>query len=364
MLNPHAIAEFFNELELVSSDEAANSDLDLLIEAEKRCLLDPVTAALLEEARGRGFTSATRPPPVGSWNVLSFGSTYVSIDNNTADIARSRIREAVEDKLLGGDSTFGGGTLSRATPALVTILPTGLQISSQQTAGAEHSESIAVIVPIADVVQIFSVGSAVNLGVYASHSENDDKPYTLSPASPNNDQHDDGSDDGDDANASGLSARSPTGSTGMRCRCFALRCRDSIQAMEVVTRIEELMRGPQLAVEKPVTSVITIQMEKGGQLGMTLSNVAQETQRGVFITAVEEQSPCARAGIMVGMQIMAVDSVDTSSATHTEVLGAIQNMFDPVSETLTLTVRQDGEFSRRMLQQNRPRVRFNAAHHD
>lgn len=55
MLNSHATAEFFNELELVTSDEAANSDLDLLLEAEKRCLLDPVSAALLEEARGRGY---------------------------------------------------------------------------------------------------------------------------------------------------------------------------------------------------------------------------------------------------------------------------------------------------------------------
>lgn len=98
--------------------------------------------------------------------------------------------------------------------------------------GRDNSDGVAVVVPIADIVQIFSVGSAVNIGVYASHSANDNKPWSLSPSSPPGDRSEDeeGDDDtGDDGDVSGLFARSPTGAAGMRCRCFSLRCRDTIQ---------------------------------------------------------------------------------------------------------------------------------------
>lgn len=53
------------------------------------------------------------------------------------------------------------------------------------------------------------------------------------------------------------------------------------QATEVVARIEELIRGPQVVVAKPVTSVITIQLDSTNTpLGIQLASVSQNAQRG------------------------------------------------------------------------------------
>lgn len=71
--------------------------------------------------------------------------------------------------------------------------------------------------------------------------------------------------------------------------------------------------------------------EAVGRCPRTLLTLRTLVGPGVFVTEVDEASPCARAGITVGMQIMAVDAIDTSSATRADVLSAIESMIDPVS---------------------------------
>lgn len=171
--------------------------MDLLVEAERRCLLDDVTSALLAEARGRGLVGASSQQRCGatdSFQVELLGMQAIerSLSKDAGDFHSGQATDAAEralcELLQNTASAAGMGTMRR-TPKQkppvqsqlqrlnIRLLPTGLGLfktmSPQEAATTrqrEHAPAPRVCFsPAAQAVAVLPLPKMDSVEIFDKH---------------------------------------------------------------------------------------------------------------------------------------------------------------------------------------------------
>lgn len=288
--------EFFHQVELdQGATHAANSDLDLLLEAEKRCLLDPVTYELLGRAKSMGLVPKT-DVVFKTWPVQNLGYTGLIFDLGTEVVtAIDTINKLKTD----------GHHSSQVT---ASMSPVGFKIGDD------------VVLRTMDVHKVVAFGKEV-----AVFSQVRDKTRRSSFA--------------------------PKTQSSLFCNCHVFKCPTVLEATEIIGDIDRFVNFKIFRDNNPIVTKMTIQRGVEGQgIGVQLGLLPG----GVFITDVEEHSIASYAQLTTGMQVVKVNNtevVSTMSVEHVEAL-----MMQGHGDNFTLSVKLDQHFGRNSL--TRPTVRF------
>jgi len=299
------VTHFFNQLELVTSDEMATSDLDLLVEAERRFLLDPPTAKLLAEARSRGFVSPAASRPVSAWMTLYLGSDDSATELDEANVVRMAATATEQMCARGG---LGQAKVSVTTCGVSVVL-----LHGADTQAASNTE---LVIPLSHVSHI---------GIITASSS----VVTL------------------------VTARNVV---------HGFQCDGAQQALSFVGMIQQLMEGPSTARPGPATSQPDVKVVSisgfDGSLGVELSTVDPACTTGVFVSAVESGSPADTAGLEMGSQLLEVDGHNTVQATVAHVVQLMQAASQRAGMVTLLVSMETEEFYRRKALVSPPAVRF------
>eukprot|EP00040_Diaphanoeca_grandis_P019309 m.101914 g.101914 ORF g.101914 m.101914 type:complete len:330 (-) comp27363_c0_seq2:451-1440(-) len=296
-MDPVAATEFFHQVELdQDATHAANSDLDLLLEAERRCLLDPITHELLQQARSRGLV-----PKGGQihkvWLVQNLGYTGVVLDVGNEVVCAIETTNKLKKDGRHPDQ------------AAACMSPTGFKIGDD------------ILLQTLHIHKVLAFGKEVT--VFFRLEDNQRRSTFI-----------------------------PSTQTSMFCNCYVIKCSSVPEATEIVGEIDRFINFRIERDDNPVISTITIQKGEQGQgIGVTLTKLPA----GIFITDVEEQSVASYAQLSTGMQVLKVGSTDVKNDMS---VAQVENLVDHQAggDTFTMHVRLDQHFGRSSL--TRPQVRF------
>lgn len=282
--NPQRITEFFNQVELdddnlLDGKEGegvgnVEADLDLLVEAERRCLLDPVTAELLQRAREYGLLPNSKIVKRPSWKVHSYGnrSMLVEPDNH------SNIFDAIRDKAYETVSVMHESGVCEE--GIITFSSTGLHI------GGTDIDAI----PTIHIVRTLDHGPHVMIIVrIKTPSKERSEPYN----------------------------------------CYAIRCSSGDEALEIRAHIEKICNyHPETDNRGPL--LYDIKIAFGDDADFTGNNIAgaqirhDDNDGGVIIREIVDYSPASTGGLAEGMKIVAVQGSDTQFASVEKVMSLVK----------------------------------------
>eukprot|EP00051_Salpingoeca_urceolata_P023443 m.397491 g.397491 ORF g.397491 m.397491 type:complete len:509 (+) comp20107_c1_seq2:1142-2668(+) len=337
VLDPARSQSFFNELELDREDE---SDLELLLEAEQRGLLDEITSELLAEARRRGFVPEANASQSLRFEVRFIGSHDISCNDggqpSSEEIAdavyqveTSPLRDPASERCILELGPGGAKVLMPQIPD--NWSPRTVQKTLRKTlrpgklkAPENFKMEVVLCHMLADISSLERLDKTLN--IVMAHNDDGDVFYTV----------------------------------------FVYKFREKKKAMDASSYLRQAFMTVLNRRLKTGGDATTFQVSLNrGPNGYGITFIGPQTDeepaQGIFITRVNKDSPAGQLhGLHPGLEIVEVNGASVQFSTVPKVRRMIKEATG-ADGGVSLTLRENAHgFAEceRQLGRNRPDVQF------